>query len=279
MFVERPIGVIDSGVGGLTVVSELIRQLPKEEIIYIGDTARCPYGPRPEMEVRKFTWEMIDYLLLHEIKMLVIACNTATAVVLEEAKEKLSIPVIGVIHPGTIAALKATKSDHVGVIGTEGTINSGAYYRELTMINTDVKVESLACPQLVPLVERGMFSGSEAEAIIKQSLEPILKTSIDSLILGCTHYPLLAPVIQKIAGESVEIICSGDETAREVSALLYHANLLYTGERPDPSHIFYSTGSQDMFQQIARDWLSIKDIDVKRINLQGQRISKKKFYN
>ncbi|MBU9721967.1 glutamate racemase [Bacillus alkalicola] len=267
MLVEKPIGVIDSGVGGLTVVSELIRQLPKEEIIYIGDTDRCPYGPRPVEEVRKYTWEMIDYLLKHEIKMLVIACNTATAVVLEEAKERLSIPVIGVIHPGTIAALKVTQNDHVGVIGTEGTINSGAYFRELTKISSNVKVESLACPALVPLVEKGMFSGEEAKRIIEASLRPILQTPIDSLILGCTHYPLLAPVIQEIAGEGIEIISSGDETAREVSALLYFENLLFTGERPEPNYLFYTTGPIDTFEKIARDWLSIDDITVKRTDL------------
>ncbi|MFA9558647.1 glutamate racemase [Evansella sp. AB-rgal1] len=263
---KKPIGVIDSGVGGLTVVSELIRQLPKEEIIYIGDTARCPYGPRPEEEVRRYTWEMIDYLLLHEIKMLVIACNTATAVVLEEAKQRLSIPVVGVIHPGALAALKATKNDHIGVIGTEGTIKSGAYYRELTNINDRVKVESLACPDFVPIVESGVFSGDIVRRTVSEGLKPILSTKIDSLILGCTHYPLLAPLIQEIAGEDVEIICSGDETAREVSALLYHQDLLYIGERT-PSHLFYSTGSSNTFEQIAKQWLGTDSVDVKKIEL------------
>ncbi|MCD8510306.1 MAG: glutamate racemase [Bacillus sp. (in: Bacteria)] len=267
---ERPIGVIDSGVGGLTVVSELIRQLPKEEIIYIGDTARCPYGPRTVEEVKTFTWEMIDYLLFHDIKMLVIACNTATAVVLDEAKQRLTIPVIGVIHPGAIAALKATRNDHVGVIGTEGTIKSGAYFRELTMINPNVKVESLACPKLVPLVEQGLLSGQDSKRTVAESLSPILTTSIDSLILGCTHYPLLAPIIKEIAGDTVEIICSGDETAREVSALLYHQELLFTGDR-NPSHLFYSTGSSDMFERIALDWLKMEELDVRKIDLlQGQ---------
>ncbi|MDG5786905.1 glutamate racemase [Evansella sp. AB-P1] len=263
---DKPIGVIDSGVGGLTVVSELIRQLPKEEIIYIGDTARCPYGPRPEKEVRAFTWEMINYLLTHEIKMLVIACNTATAVVLEEAKEKLSIPVVGVIHPGALAALKATKNDQIGVIGTEGTINSGAYHRELTNINDNVTVQSLACPDFVPLVEKGIFFGDVACKTVTEGLKPILATEIDSLILGCTHYPLLAPLIQEIAGEKVEIICSGDETAREVSALLYHKDLLYTGDRL-PNQLFYATGSDSMFEQIAKQWLLLDEVTVEKIHL------------
>ncbi|PYZ93675.1 glutamate racemase [Salipaludibacillus keqinensis] len=263
---RKPIGVIDSGVGGLTVVSELMRQLPKEEIIYIGDTARCPYGPRTEEEVRTFTWEMIDYLLSADIKLLVIGCNTATAVVLEEAKEKLSIPVIGVIHPGAIAALKTTKNKEVGVIGTEGTISSGAYHRELTSINDKVKVVSLACPTLVPLVESGEFSGDDAKEIISDALSPILDYDIDSLILGCTHYPLIAPLIQDVTGEKVAVICSGDETAREVSALLYYKEILYTGEN-QPKHIFYTTGSKKLFQKVAESWLGCHLFEVRETDL------------
>ncbi|WP_370640530.1 glutamate racemase [Salipaludibacillus sp. CUR1] len=263
---KKPIGVIDSGVGGLTVVSELIRQLPKEEIIYIGDTARCPYGPRSQEEVRSFTWEMIDYLLSHDIKLLVIACNTATAVVLEEAKEKLSIPVLGVIHPGATAALKTTKNQHVGVIGTEGTISSGAYHRELTAINNKVKVVSLACPTLVPLVETGKFNTSHSKKVISEALAPILAYDIDSLILGCTHYPLIASQISEEAGDSVKVICSGDETALEVSALLYHKGLLYTGET-EPSHLFYTTGPITTFKKVAEDWLKCRGLKVKETNL------------
>ncbi|WP_026690573.1 glutamate racemase [Alteribacter aurantiacus] len=263
---DKPIGVIDSGVGGLTVVSEMIRQLPKEEIIYIGDTARCPYGPRPVEEVRQYTWEMIDYLLQNDIKLLVIACNTATAVVLEEAKKVLSIPVIGVIHPGAIAALKVTENDHVGVVGTVGTILSGAYEKTLMSINDKVKVESLPCPRFVPLVEKGVIHGEEAERVVSETLEPIVETGIDSLILGCTHYPLLEGVINKVVGERIQVICSGDETAREVSGLLYHNELLYTGNRK-PEHHFFSTGPGATFKEIANDWLSIKVNDVHHITL------------
>lgn len=272
---NKPIGVIDSGVGGLTVASELIRQLPKEEIIYIGDTSRCPYGPRPEKEVRQYTWEMIEYLLVHEIKLLVIACNTATAVVLEEAKEKLSIPVIGVIHPGAIAALKGTRKNHVGVIGTEGTISSGAYYQELTSINNDVKVVSLACPTLVPLVESGSFNGSHATEVIEEALKSILEYDIDSLILGCTHYPLIASKIQEVIGNDIDIICSGDETAREVSALLYHNKLLYFGTRT-PEHLFYTTGFADTFKKVASDWLDRYDLIVRETDL--SKLKAEKWY-
>jgi glutamate racemase len=251
---NRAVGVIDSGIGGLTVVKEMLRQLPKEEILYIGDTARCPYGPRPQHEVRQYTWEMINYLLDKEIKMLVIACNTATAVVLEEARSKLNIPVVGVIHPGAISALKVTKNDHVGVIGTLGTINSDAYKKTLLSINSSIKVESLACPLFVPLVERGVFDGDEAHEGVSKSLSYLRTTSIDTLILGCTHYPLLSNVIQQVMGNKVEIISSGDETAREVSALLYHKQLLYTGNRK-PNHTFYTTGEETRFKNFAQGWL------------------------
>jgi len=253
---ERPIGVIDSGVGGLTVAKELLRQLPKEEIIYFGDTARCPYGPRPWKEVRAFTWELTEFLLSQNIKMLVIACNTATAVVLEEIKEKLDIPVVGVVHPGSRTALKVTNNNHVAVIGTIGTIESCAYERALKNINSNVKVESLACPNFVPLVERGMFNGEEAEKIVRQTLQPLQSLSIDTLILGCTHYPLLRDLIQKTVGDGVKLICSADETAREVSTLLDHSHLLYVGER-DPQHRFYTSGDSDMFTNIAENWLGI----------------------
>lgn len=263
---NKPIGVIDSGIGGLTVVKEILRQLPKEEILYIGDTARCPYGPRPPHEVSKYTWEMINYLVDKEIKMLVIACNTATAVILEEAKKILKIPVIGVIHPGAIAALKLTKSDYVGVIGTSGTISSGVYEKTLTSINNKIKVESLPCPLFVPLVERGILSGDEVYDVVSKSLRPLKYNAIDTLILGCTHYPLLSDVIQTVIGEEIEIISSGDETAREVSALLYHKGLLYTGLR-NPNHRYYTTGEEKRFKRIAQRWLETNVLFVTTISL------------
>ncbi|MBB5172663.1 glutamate racemase [Texcoconibacillus texcoconensis] len=263
---DKPIGVIDSGIGGMTVVSEIIRQLPKEEIVYIGDTARCPYGPRTRDEVRQFTWEMINALMAQEIKMLVIACNTATAVVLEEAKEILPIPVIGVIHPGAIAALKVTNDDYVGVIGTEGTIRSGEYERTLKAINNHVRVETLACPRFVPLVEKGAVSGMEAKTAVEESLAPLKNTAIDTLVLGCTHYPLLYDVIQDVMGQDVHIICSGDETAREVSSLLYHQQLLYIGDR-EAKHQFYTTGMSLSFKEIANRWLDIPVANVYTIAL------------
>ncbi|RAK21340.1 glutamate racemase [Anoxybacillus vitaminiphilus] len=263
---DRPIGVIDSGVGGLTVAKEIMRQLPKEQIVYLGDTARCPYGPRPKEEIRQFTWEMTNYLLRYDIKMLVIACNTATAVVLEEIREKLNIPVLGVVHPGARTALKITKNYHIGVIGTIGTVKSGAYEKALKSINNKVQVQSLACPKFVPLVESGNFEGEEAKKIVAQSLEPLKYSDIDTLILGCTHYPLLSPLIHEYMGKKVKLICSGDETAREVSTILHHSGLLNTGELVK-EHLFLTTGPKELFQKIASKWFEHPIENIQTIEL------------
>ncbi|GLY10151.1 glutamate racemase [Pseudobacillus badius] len=263
---NRPIGVIDSGVGGLTVAKEIMRQLPNETIYYTGDTARCPYGPRPAEEVKAFTWEMTRFLIEKEIKMLVIACNTATAVVLEEIQAALPIPVLGVIHPGARAAIKQTKNDQIGVLGTIGTVRSGAYEKALTSINKKAVVTSLACPKFVPLVESGEYKGSMAEKIVKETLTPLKDTKVDTVILGCTHYPLLEPIIAKVLGEQVQIISSGEETAREVSAILDYKKLL-AKETARLPHVFYMTGSQELFYEIASDWLNEKELHIEAIRL------------
>ncbi|WP_279325994.1 glutamate racemase [Bacillus sp. FJAT-47783] len=271
---NRPIGVIDSGVGGLTVAREIMRQLPKEEIIYLGDTARCPYGPRPKEEVRQFTWEMASYLLSHyQIKMLVIACNTATAIVLKEIQNELNIPVIGVIQPGARAALNVTRNGHIGVIGTQGTISSGAYVHALKKINSKTIVESLACPRFVPLVESGNYGGKQAHYIVKESLLPFKGKRMDTLILGCTHYPLLKSIIQKYVGKDVTIISSGDETAREVSTILSFNHML-NSEEINESHRFLTTGSIEIFQKIASNWFGYNVRDVESITLQKAACSK-----
>jgi len=246
----KPIGIIDSGVGGLTVAKEIMRQLPKEEIIYLGDTARCPYGPRPKDEVRQFTWELTNYLLSYDIKMLVIACNTATALVMEEIQQNIDIPVIGVVYPGARTALKVTKNKHIGVIGTVGTIESGAYETALKAINNQIEAESLACPMFVPLVESGEFEGEKAASIVADSLHPFKGKDIDTLILGCTHYPLLRSTIQEYLGNKITLISSGDETAREVSTVLFYSGLLNRTYRKR-EHLFLTTGEKEIFQKIA----------------------------
>lgn len=249
-FMMLPIGVIDSGVGGLTVVHELMRQLPNEQIIYVGDTLRCPYGPRPPHEVQQFTREMVGFLLSQRIKMLVIACNTATAFTLEALRQELSIPVIGVIQPGARAAIKVSQSNQVGVIGTEGTINSGAYEKMLQHLKPNIKVASLACPKFVPMVEQGELEGSNALRMVRETLGPFVAAhAMDTLVLGCTHYPLLRALIQQVVGEEVNIISSNEEVANEVSSVLGFLGQL--NESPSSNeHAFYTTGDVELFHNV-----------------------------
>lgn len=262
----KPIGIIDSGVGGLTVAKEIMRQLPHEQIIYLGDTARCPYGPRPKEDVIKFTWQMTRFLLKQNIKMLIIACNTATAAALEEIRATIPIPVLGVILPGARAALKNSRHLHIGVIGTVGTVNSHAYDEALASINDEVKVSSLSCPKFVPIVESGEFEGPIVDRVVTKTLKPLKKTKIDTLILGCTHYPLLGPVISRYMGNHVKVISSGDETAREASVILDYYHLL-NRSKEHPVHRFYTTGSKEIFSEIASKWLEQKINTVKTVKI------------
>jgi len=262
---NRAIGVLDSGVGGLTVARELMRQLPHEQIIYVGDTLRCPYGPRPEDEIREFTWEMIDFLVAEGVKLIVIACNTATAVVLKEARAKLDIPVIGVIDPGARAAVKVTRSKKIGVIGTKMTVESNSYVRSLKRVEGQIEVRSLACPPFVPLVESGQVEGDYVERVVRSTLVPLIGQPMDTLILGCTHYPILAQVIGKVMGPEIKLISSGDETALEVAALLDYSDM--EAERLDvPEHDFHATGDVEAFERLASDWPG-RAVRAKRLKL------------
>lgn len=262
---EQPIAIIDSGVGGLTVVHEIMRQLPREEIVYFGDTARCPYGPRDHEEVRTFSYQMIDFLAQFDPKMVVVACNTATAVILEELHERAAYPVVGVIHPGVRAAIKTTMTGKVAVIGTKGTIDSGLYEQALKQIHPGLTINSQACPTLVPVVESGCFSMDEALDVVRLALEPLSKEDFDTLILGCTHFPLLATVIQEVLGQNIKLISSADETAREVSTILFHKNML-SQKFKQPEHCFYTSGKVELFRRIAELWLNFP-VDVKQCYL------------
>lgn len=247
---NRAIGVIDSGVGGLTVAYELMRQLPNEKLIYVGDTLRCPYGPRPEAQVIQYTLEMVQFLIKQNIKMVVVACNTATAFTIERLKKTLSVPVIGVIKPGARAAINATKNKDIGVIGTVGTMKSKAYVNALKKINQSLHVSTLACPKFVPLVESGITNGNRALSVIKDTLQPLVNTNIDTLVLGCTHYPLLGHLIQEVMGEEVSIISSSEETARETSMILEMQGILQKEEQ-DITHEFYTTGDVVHFEKLS----------------------------
>lgn len=249
---ERPIGVIDSGVGGLTVAYEIMRQLPKESILYLGDTKRCPYGSRNKEEVVQFTREMVEFLLYKQVKMIVVACNTATAFALDELKRELPVPVLGVIRPGARAAIKFTNNNSIGVIGTEGTILSNAYPLALKQINHDLEVSSLACPLFVPLVEKGILTGRQAIEVVAETLLPFINSNrFDTLILGCTHYPMLKHTIQKVVGDSIRLISSSEETARETGLILELHQLMNKSEQMNGHH-FYTTGELSIFKKLTQ---------------------------
>ncbi|PIC62826.1 glutamate racemase [Sporosarcina sp. P13] len=259
---NAPIGVIDSGVGGLTVVRELRKYLPNEPIIYIGDDARCPYGPRSAEEVLQFTMEMVESLSQMGIKMLVIACNTATAIALEEVRKQFDFPVVGVIRPGARAAVKASQSGEIVVLGTMGTVKSKAYDGAIHQLRPDATVHSLACPGFVPIVESGEYRSLQAREIVDQTLQPLHVHSFDTVILGCTHYPLLQEHIEKHFLHQKKIISSAVETVVDVERIL-NEQQMQSNSMIQP--IFYTTGSIRKFQSIVEDWLSIKQPDVRTI--------------
>jgi glutamate racemase len=251
----RPIGVFDSGVGGLTVLDELRRRLPDESTIYLGDNARTPYGPRPADEVRAFTREATDWLLGHGVKLLVLACNTATARALPDVRERASavdVPVVGVVRPGAVAAAGATRSGRVGVIATAGTVESAAYPTAIVEADPAIAVTQLACPELVPMVEAGITDGRRAETVLRAYLEPMLGSDpgMDTLLLGCTHYPLLRTPIERIVGSGVAVVDSAFTTALAVEDLLDAL-----GARADPGavarHRVTTTGNVDAFVAVA----------------------------
>jgi glutamate racemase len=268
--VQQAIAILDSGVGGLTVVKEVMRQLPQEKIIYFGDTARTPYGPRSTDEVRLFTKQIVDYLIQFQPKLIVIACNTATAAALDYIRAEVNIPVVGVIHPGARAAIKTTRIGMVGVIGTEGTIRSQAYVKALKQLSPHIQVLQLECPSFVPLVEKGLFDTEEIKQEVIVSLEPLRKENIDCLILGCTHYPFLRKTISEVMGTKVSLISSADETAREISTVLYHHGQLAEADAI-PIHQFFCSGDSRIFQQIAQNWLG-EQIKVSPVVWQVTRI-------
>ena len=219
---SRPIGVFDSGVGGLTVLSEIRRRLPHERTVYLGDNERTPYGPRPADEVRRFTLECVGWLLQQDVKALVLACNTATSHALDDVRETSPVPVLGVVRPGAVTAAAATRSGHVGVIATLGTVESGAYPAAINDADRRLAVRQQACPDLVPLVEAGTLDGPAAVAAVDGYLDQLLAgdPQIDTLLLGCTHYPLLRPLIERRAGPTVAVVDSAFTTALATEDLL-----------------------------------------------------------
>ncbi len=251
---DRPVGVFDSGIGGLTVVRSMIDRLPGETIIYLGDDARWPYGPRDLDEVRGFARQIIDWLLSLDVKLIVVACNTATAAFLEQAQEEYDIPLVGVVLPGARAAVECSRSGRIGVIGTKGTISSGAYKRALEHFDRNVTVFSTACPEFVEFVESGEVTGDRISEVALSYLDPMLDAGIDTLILGCTHYPLLEPLLQEVVGPDVTLISSAEETAREVDEIL--DRLGWDRESgSDGDFRFMTTGDVEKYVRLGRIFL------------------------
>jgi len=261
-----PIGMFDSGVGGLTVLRALMKRLPHESTLYFGDTARVPYGSKSRDVIIRFSLEIGQFLLQQRVKMIVVACNTSSAFALEALKARFPVPVIGVIEPGARAAVKATRSRRIGVIGTEGTIESRAYTQAIQALDKGIAVFGQACPLIVPLVEEGWLKKPLALEVVEEYLLPLLKNRIDTLVMGCTHYPLLKNLIRSVAGPKVMLIDSAEETARVVSQSLADRGLLAPGAS-DARRRFCVSDAPEKFEKVGRCFLG-KDIPgVRRIDI------------
>jgi glutamate racemase len=260
---DSAIGVFDSGIGGLTVLHQIIEALPRENTVYLGDTARAPYGTKSMETVLRYSYENSDFLVEKGVKLVVVACNTSTAIALHQLKARLAVPVIGVIEPGVRRAIRRTKNKKIGVIGTEATIQSGAYTHALKAADPSVEVYSRACPLFVPLVEEGWTDNEVVEMTANVYLEGFKQSGIDTLILGCTHYPLLKRAIRKLMGRNVRLIDSAEETAKEVASVLKRASIVRKNGKV--AHSFFVTDAPERFIKVGRRFLGEKVESAVRI--------------
>lgn len=263
---DLPIGIIDSGVGGLTVMDELLSRMPNEQFLYIGDDARCPYGNRSPEEVVKFTHELISALNDFGVKMVVIACNTATAFALEHVRSLFDFPIIGVIEPGARTAVEKSKTKQIVVLGTSGTVKSQAYDQAILMLAPDASIHGLACPEFVPIVERGVYKMEEADHVVEKTLAPLASKTFDAVILGCTHFPLLSHFIYKHLPAGIELITSGSATVDTAIRILDELQLQRVAPADQQSK-FYTTGHPAHFELIVKDWLHIDEPAVEKLIL------------
>lgn len=265
---DAPIGVFDSGIGGLTVVGEMIRLMPFENMVYVGDHARCPYGDKDASQVRQYAREICDFFMSLHVKLMVVACNTATAVALDDLRARYDVPVLGVVVPGAEAAVQSTHNRKIGVIATQLTTESGVYKDAIHERMKDATIIGQACPTFVPMVERGEWSGPSVEAEVRRSLEPLLTHGLDTLILGCTHYPMLESVIRSQIPNSMKIVSSATAMAESVHRFLTSAGLL----RDCPQvggvqHDFYTTGNPASMSHALETWLSRRPEEARVITL------------
>lgn len=266
MTASLPIGLFDSGVGGLTVLREIQRQLPAESTVYFGDTARVPYGSKSRDVIIRFSLEIAQFLMQERIKMLVVACNTASAFALADLRQRFSVPVIGVIEPGAHAALEATQTNRIGVIGTEGTIESRAYTEAIHRQRPSAHVFGQACPLIVPLVEEGWLDKPVAREIVREYLTPLLSHGIDTLVLGCTHYPLLKDLLAQVAGPDVRLIDSAEETARRVGRALRDEGLAAPPESI-AGRRFYVSDAPERFERTGQRFMGEPIRSVQRVDI------------
>lgn len=268
---NAPIGVFDSGIGGLTVMKEIMHQIPDEKIIYFGDTARVPYGSKSRETVTKFSRQIVHFLESREVKAIAVACNTASAYALDELEKETSVPIIGVVKPGAKVAAEVTKNGKVGVIATAATISSHIYADYIHDLNSDVEVIGRACPLFVPLVEEGLWRDPVTDEIARRYLSELVDIDIDTLVLGCTHYPLIRETIGKIMGEGVRLVNPAYETARELRELLQRENLL-RAEKPklgDTQYQFYVSDASEKFQQFANSIIKYGILSAKTMSVEG----------
>ncbi|MFH1406860.1 MAG: glutamate racemase [Candidatus Omnitrophota bacterium] len=262
---NRPIGVFDSGIGGLTVVRELIRELPNEDIVYFGDTARVPYGTKSKATILKFSLENVLFLSKFKVKLIVIACNTSSALALQELKRNFRVPILGVIEPGARAAVLKTKNKKIGVIGTSATIASGAYEKAIKNIAKGARIFTQSCPLFVPLAEEGWTDNKVADIVTQLYLKPLKNKGIDTLILGCTHYPMFKNVIKKALGQGVALVDSAQELAKEANALL-RAKGLANKQKCARKIEFYVSDEPLKFAHLGKKFLGRKIPSVKKAN-------------
>jgi len=262
----RPIGVFDSGVGGLTVLHEILVTLPHEDAVYLGDNARLPYGPRPLAEVRRFALEVGRHLQDEDVKLIVVACNSATAAALPDLQRALAVPVVGVLQPEAHAAARATRNRRVGLLATEATVASGRYEELVHANDAGVEVVAVPCPKLVPLIEGPDPFGDETTAAVREVATPLKDAGVDTVILGCTHYPILRPIFQRVFGRGVTLVFSAEETAREVGETLARKGISNSEQR-EGAYRFLTTGDPAAFAEMGKRFLQLPVGEVEHVTL------------
>ena len=265
---ENPIGVFDSGVGGLTVAREIMRQLPNEDLVYFGDTARVPYGSKSKNTVLKYSRQIVRFLLTKNVKAIVVACNTASALALDEIAEEIDIPIIGVVKPGAKMAVETTKTGNVGVIGTASTVKSGIYNDYIRNLDPEITVVSKACPLFVPLVEEGLIEDRVTEDIVSRYLQVMKEYKVDALVLGCTHYPLIRHTIKRFMGEEVTLVNPAFETAKSLKELLTEQGMLNKSKHK-PHHEYYVSDGVESFISFADSVLPCHVTDTRVVDIES----------